>query len=114
MNQIITGAAVFLGEVLIIGAEMWAAKYFDANRPWHVVVPAILVSIFGILFLVYGYTFGYQAFKNIWIVTALSIGGILVVEPIVAWSLFREMPTTGATIALALGVIGIGTSVFVK
>jgi len=114
MNQVITGIAVFIGEVLIIGAEMWAAKYFDANKPWQVILPAVGVSIIGVLVLVYGYTFGYQAFKNIWIVTALSVAGILVVEPIVAWSLFREVPTTGASIALALGVIGIGTSVFVK
>ncbi len=114
MNQIVTGLAVFLGEVLIIGAEMWAARYFDTSKPWQVVLPAIIISIIGVLFLVYGYTFGYQAFKNIWIITALSIGGILVVEPVIAWSLFREIPTTGAAIALALGVIGIGTSVFVK
>lgn len=114
MNQIITGIAVFLGEVFIIGAEMWAARYSDTSKPWHTFVPAVTISIIGVLILVYGYTFGYQAFKNIWIITALSIAGILVVEPLVAWFLFKELPTTGASIALILGVIGIGTSLFIK
>jgi len=114
MNQIITGSALFFGEVLIIGAEMWASKFFNSARPWAVILPAIAVSIVGVCLLVYGYTFGYQAFKNIWIVTAISIAGILIVEPLVAWFLFRETPTTGALIALVLGAIGIITSITVK
>jgi hypothetical protein len=114
MNQILTGLALFFGEVLIISAEMWASKFFNPARSWEVILPATVVSIVGVCLLVYGYTFGYQAFKNIWIVTAISIAGILVVEPLVAWLLFREMPTTGAFIALVLGVIGIMTSIVVK
>jgi|ERR1035441_3767901 drug/metabolite transporter (DMT)-like permease len=114
MNQILTGLAIFFGEVLMIGAEMWAAKLFNPARPWTVIIPVIAVSIVGVCLLVYGYTFGYRAFKNIWIVTAISIVGILVVEPLVAWLLFREIPTTGAFIALILGVIAIITSIAVK
>jgi drug/metabolite transporter (DMT)-like permease len=114
MNQILTGLALFFGEMLIIGVEMWAAKLFKPAEPWAVILPAITLSIVGVCLLVYGYTFGYQAFKNIWIVTGISIASILVVEPLVAWLLFREMPTTGAFIALVLGVIGIITSIVVK
>ena len=33
MNQILTGLAIFFGEVLMIGAEMWAAKLFNPARP---------------------------------------------------------------------------------
>jgi len=114
MNQILTGLGLFFGESLIIGAEMWASRFFDPARPWAVILPATAMSIVGVCLLVYGYTFGYQAFKNIWIVTAISIAAILAVEPLVAWLLFREMPTTGAFIALVLGVIGIITSISVK
>jgi drug/metabolite transporter (DMT)-like permease len=114
MNQILTGLAIFCGEALVIGVEMWASKFFNPMRPWAVLTPAIAVSIVGVCLLVYGYTFGYQAFKNIWIVTGISIASILVVEPLVAWLLFQEMPTTGAFIALVLGVIGIITSIMVK
>lgn len=114
MNQIITATALFFGEALIIGAEMWAAKFFNSEKPSSVILPAVAVSVVGACLLVYGYTFGYQAFKNIWIVTAISITGILVVEPLVAWILFREIPTTGAFIALILGIIGVITSVVVE
>ncbi|MBP6889882.1 MAG: hypothetical protein KBC19_04885 [Candidatus Moranbacteria bacterium] len=92
-EQIITGLALFFGEVFIIGSEMWAAKNYDASKPWTVLVPTLVVSIIAVMLLVYGYIFGYQAFKNIWVVTALSVAGILVVEPLVAWFLFREIPT---------------------
>jgi len=114
MNQLLTGLALFFGEALVIGVEMWASKFFNPMRPLAVIIPAIAVSIVGVCLLVYSYTFGYQAFKNIWIVTEISIASIFVVEPLVAWLLFREMPTTGAFIALVLGVIGIITSIVVK
>lgn len=114
MNQIFTAFALFFGEALIIGIEMWAARHFDTSQPWATILPAFIISIAGAVLLVYGYTFGYQVFKNIWIVTALSIASIVVVEPFIAWILFREMPTTGAFIALILGIIGIITSIVVK
>lgn len=114
MHHILAGLALFFGEALIIGTEMWAAKFFNPARPWDVVGPALAVSMAGVALLVYGYTFGYQAFKNIWIVTALSIASILVVEPVVAWFLFREVPTTGAMIALILGIIGIAVAVLIR
>jgi hypothetical protein len=114
-QQIITGIALFLGETIIIGAELWAAKNFSASpHPWWLVACAFFVSLIGVALLIYGYTWGYQAFKNIWIVVALSVAGILIVEPIVAWTLFHEIPTKGAAIGFLLGVIGIVTTVFVK
>ncbi len=114
MNQFFTALALFFGEVFIIGAEMWAAKHFNRIDPWVTILPAFLISLIGLILLVYGYTFGYQAFKNIWIVTAISVSGILIVEPLVAWLLFKEIPTLGALIALILGIIGVITSISIK
>lgn len=114
MKQLIAVCALFLGEVFIIGAEMWAAKNFNLEKPFVVFIPAFIISVIGILLLIYGYTFGYLYLKNIWIVTAISIAGILLVEPFVAWLLFHEAPTLGAVIALVLGIIGIFTALFVK
>jgi drug/metabolite transporter (DMT)-like permease len=50
---------------------------------------------------------GYRAFKNIWIVSAILVTSILVVEPTLAWFLFKEIPTLGASIGIGLGVIGL-------
>ena len=115
MPALIAGLALFFGEFFIIGAEMWAAKRFgSAQHPLHIFLLAFGISVAACVLLVYGYTYGYQAFKNIWIVTAISISGILVVEPIVAWLLFKELPTTGASIAFILAVIGIVLSLVWK
>ncbi len=61
-------------------------------------------------FLILGYMLGYSAFKNIWIVSAASITSILIMEPILGFLFFRQMPTTGATIGLILGAVGFITT----
>jgi hypothetical protein len=49
---------------------------------------------------------GYRVFKNIWIVSAISITSILITEPILNYLIFHELPTKGALAGLILGVIG--------
>lgn len=115
MRALIAGLALFFGEFFIIGAELWAAKYFQTSaHPVRIFLAALGISIAACVLLVYGYTYGYQAFRNIWIVTAISISGILVVEPIAAWLLFREIPTLGAGIAFVLAIAGILLALFLR
>ena len=115
LAQILTGLALFIGEALIIGAEMWAAKNFEhSNRPEYLILTAFVISVIGAGLLVYGYVWGYQAFKNIWIVTALSVAGILIVEPLIAWFLFQEIPTKGALIGFILGVLGLISTLTIR
>lgn len=109
------GLALFLGEFFAIGAEMWAAKYFGSSaNQLGVFAIAFGMSIVAALLLMYGYTYGYHAFKSIWIVTAISISGILVVEPIAALIMFRQLPELGASIAFVLAVIGIILTLVLK
>jgi len=44
--------------------------------------------------LLFGYMIAYSGFKNIWIVSVVSITAILVLEPLLAWTFFHELPTT--------------------
>lgn len=60
--------------------------------------------------LVSSYVIGYGQLKNIWIITAISIGSIIVVEPVLTYLLFHQIPTPGAMTGLALGVLGIVAS----
>ncbi len=53
-----------------------------------------------------GYILGYKSFQNIWIVSALSITSILIIEPILGYALFQQLPTKGAFLGLILAVIG--------
>lgn len=114
-QQILTALALFFGEAIIIGAELWAARNFStsSNQSW-LITCVFFLSFIGVALLVYGYMWGYQAFKNIWVIVALSVASIVIVEPIIAWVLFHEIPTKGALIGFLLGVVGILVSIFVK
>jgi hypothetical protein len=99
---------VFFGETLSIGAELVASKRAAAASPNYLSIFLLMfipIAIGGAC-LVAGYMLGYIHLKNIWIVAAVSVGSILIVEPVLAFVLFRQLPTLGASIGLACGVLG--------
>lgn len=105
---------VFFGEAFSIGAELIASKRVAAQ-------PGDYFSIFLLMFvpiiiggalLVGGYMLGYIYVKNIWIIAAVSVGSILIVEPLMILALFHEMPTAGALTGLILGAFGILFALF--
>jgi hypothetical protein len=50
--------------------------------------------------------YGYRSFRNIWIVSALSITSILIMEPLIGYLVFQQLPTRGALFGLLLGAAG--------
>lgn len=99
---------IFFGEALAIYAELIAAKNHSlASEPvlstFFKMFPFIVAG--GGLLLA-GYILGFKSFQNIWIVSAISITSILVIEPLLDYTLFQQLPTKGALIGLILGVIG--------
>lgn len=109
MLKIVTLALIFTGEMLAIYAEMVGAKthaIFSGNF-WEVFFKMLPIMVIAGALLIAGYILGYRAFKNIWIVSAISITSILIIEPILAWTTFQQLPTTGALIGLILGAIGL-------
>jgi hypothetical protein len=100
---------LFLGEVFSIGAELIGSKRIalDSTNWISLYVGMFLVITVAGALLIAGYMLGYLQFKNIWIVTAISIGSILIVEPLLAYLVFHQTPTFGATIGLILGFLGI-------
>ncbi len=77
-----------------------------------VFLPMFALITLGGAVLIAGYMLGYVHLKNIWIVTAISVGSILIVEPLLAWLLFHQMPTLGAGIGLTLGALGVLAALF--
>ncbi len=114
MQQFLAVALIFVGELLAVGAEMVGARDVAAGGGsfWLIFSKMFGVMALGGALLVGGYMLGYRAFQNIWIVTAVSIGSILLVEPILAWTLFHELPTRGAVVGIVLGVGGILSALF--
>ena len=104
-------AAVFLilaGETLSIAGEFIASRTQPQALELTLhsyIVPLGLITLGGLALLV-GYVLGYHVLRNIWIISAVSIGSILIVEPILALLMFDQLPTHGAAIGFALGVIG--------
>jgi len=113
-SKILVIALLFVGEALSIYAEMVGAKSGNiASQPFFSVFAKmfLIITIAG-GFLIAGYMLGFKAFESIWIVSVASITSILIVEPILAYAFFQQMPTTGAVIGLILGVIGFAFAIF--
>ncbi|MCP3392154.1 hypothetical protein NLM27_25555 [Bradyrhizobium sp. CCGB12] len=111
--KIVAVGAIFFGETLSIIAELIASKQFGkAGGDLATLLPMFLLISFGGVLLVFGYALGYMHLENIWIIIAISVGAILVVEPVLTLLLFRDVPTAGSLIGLTLGVLGTIAAVF--
>ena len=107
---------IFAGEGLAIFAEMVAARQFQLAQQtfFQIFARAFFIMLVGGVLLVAGYTFGFKYFQNIWIVSAVSITSILIIEPVLAYSFFHQLPTRGAWIGLILGAVGFVTTLIWK
>ncbi|MFB9264626.1 hypothetical protein ACFFWD_15850 [Bradyrhizobium erythrophlei] len=117
MLRIVAVGAIFSGEALSVIAELIASKKFGKASGHQApllptLLPMFLLIATGGILLVYGYALAYMHLKNIWIIVAMSVGSILVVEPILTFLLFRDVPTTGSLIGLAFGAIGTLAAIF--
>ena len=100
---------LIVGEGINILAELQSARLAGGVaslfEPKNLFLFGMVVV--GCSFLLAGYVTGYSVAKNIWVVTASSIGAILIVEPILAWTFFHQLPEKGALMGLVLGAIGL-------
>ncbi len=112
MERIIPFLFLFLGESLAIYSEVIAAKNIDtfSSTFWKM---SGLMALAGLL-LIAGYMLGLKYFNNIWIVGVISIASIIIMEPLVTYFLFHELPSKGALIGLVLGIVGLLSALFIK
>lgn len=101
-------AMLFVGEGLMVYAEMVAARAHSLveNNFWSIFLKATGVMIISSTLLIAGYMHGFKAFKNIWVVSALSITLILIAEPLIGYLVFGQLPTRGAVWGLVFGALG--------
>lgn len=90
-------AAIFLGECLAILGELQAAK----DR----LALGTVLALVGVPLLLYGYWLGVRT-GTVWKVTAVSVGSILIAEPVLVWLVFREAPSRGELAGCLLGAAG--------
>jgi hypothetical protein len=112
MKKIIPIILLLAGESLAIYSEVIGAKNINNFQStfWKMFG---LMAVAG-LFLIAGYMFGMKYLNNIWVVGAVSIASIVVVEPLITYLIFHELPSRGALIGLVLGVLAIFSALFIK
>lgn len=112
--KILVVLIIFFGESLTILAEMIAARTFSiaSHSFLDMFIKMFLIFAFAGGALIFGYMFGFISFKNIWIVSVISITSILISEPILAYVFFQQLPTSGALIGLIFGVLGFVSTMF--
>jgi hypothetical protein len=113
-SKILVILLIILGEALMIYAEMLGAKtYTVSSNPFlKVFLKMFLIMVLAGGLLIAGYMLGFSSFKSIWVVSIASITAILVIEPVLAFAFFKQMPTKGAIIGFVLGVLGFIAAVF--
>ena len=99
---------LFFGEFFGIYMEMTAAHLPAWNSVTTISLwkTSIGMTIAG-LALLSGYYIGYKVFQSIWIVTVVSVTSILIIEPILAYLFFHELPNRGSLVGLIFGSLGL-------
>jgi hypothetical protein len=114
MEKLIAILIIFAGEAIAIAAEVFAARHYSSpgssfHGTFFRVLPFIIL---GSSILLGGYMFGLAKFKNIWVVSAISITSILFLEPLIDYIVGGQLPTRGAIIGLIFGTCGFAASLF--
>lgn len=114
--KILSIVLIAFGEGLAIYAEISSAKINSTASAsfWPTFSRALIIIIIAGGLLVTGYMIGFKSFRNIWIVSIISITLIFVIEPTLDYLIFKQLPTRGATIGLILGILGFFTTLFYK
>lgn len=108
LYKLIAILILFCGEALSVYSEMIAARTHAVSdqHVFPIFLKGFLVISCAGACLIAGYMIGFKYFKNIWIVSALSITSILIMEPLIGYLVFQQLPTKGAVIGLLFGVAG--------
>ncbi len=104
---------LFAGEGSVIYAEELGAKSYGASGNFsHTLLQTLPLLFIGALLLVVAYMLGLRYFHNIWIITAISFGSILLVEPAFDFFYIGQTPTLGAGVGAVLGLSGMLSALF--
>lgn len=112
MQKAVPIILIFLGESIAIWSEIAATKNPGAFSVTFWKMSGVM-TLAGLL-LIAGYMLGLKYLENIWIVSAVSIASIIIMEPIITYAFFREWPESGALIGFAFGILGLLSALFIK
>ena len=94
-----------LGEAICIYAEIDIAK----NK--RIFLDFWIITLAGVPLLI-AYYFGQKAFNSMWPVMAASLTSVLLIEPLVIWLMFRDLPSKLSIVSMVLGTTGLIITLF--
>ena len=114
MSKLVPILIIFAGETIAIYAEIFAAREYNngSNSFAAVFFKVVPLIIIGAAVLLIGYMLGLAKFKNIWIVSAISVTSIFFLEPIIGYTVTGQLPTRGALLGLIFAALGFGAALF--
>jgi len=98
---------LFFGESLAIYIEVISAHQHREGLFWPLFLKLFLPIAIASGFILAGYMLGFQGFKDIWVVSVISIVSIIFMEPTINYLVFRELPGKGAALGLVFGMLGL-------
>jgi hypothetical protein len=111
MKKLIVVLLIFLGESVAIYSEVVAAKNINTFTVTFWKMSGVM-ALAGLL-LIAGYMFGLKYIQNIWVIGAVSIASIIIMEPLITYLLFHELPSRGALMGFVLGILGLLSALFI-
>jgi hypothetical protein len=107
---------ILFGEMITIYAEMLLARnnFSNPSSLSKIFWQPFFIMVIGGSLLITGYFTGFGAFKNIWIVSVISITSILIIEPVLAYTIFHQLPTKGAALGFIFGALGFILALFLR
>jgi hypothetical protein len=107
-QRIIVLIAIVLGEIAMIFTEITIAHLFQLNvQSYRAIWKLVVLVTVGAWILLAGYALGLIAYRNVWVISAISITSILIAEPLLAYKITGQVPTTGGLVGFTLGAAGL-------
>jgi hypothetical protein len=107
--------AIFAGEAVAIFLEIYLAHRFEAQGSFGEVARAILlllpIAALAVGLLLLGYIYGIRSLRQIWLVTIISWSSIVLIEPVLNYWFFRELPGARTILAGCLALAAIIVSI---
>ncbi|MBJ7553463.1 hypothetical protein [Marinomonas spartinae] len=103
-------AFLFLGELLVIYSELAVSHKFQTENSQHrllfMLAMILLMAAAGSLLLL-GFMVGIEEYKSIWVVNVISTSLVIIIEPIIAYGIYRYAPDSATKKSLVFAVLGL-------
>lgn len=93
---------------MIFAEQLGAKIFYTTGAIFQAASLSFIPAVIGTALLVLGYMLGLKHFENIWVITVVSFGSILIIEPLFNLFFIGHTPSPAALVGFVLVIIAIG------